>query len=134
MKTIHVAAAVIVSGDKIFATQKGYGRFKGGWEFPGGKVESGESPEQALHREIKEELDTQISIEECFDIIRYDYDDFHLEMTCFLCTLTGKDPVLKEHMSSMWLGESDIDTVDWLPADIELVKKLKQWLKNRKSD
>lgn len=114
---------------KIFVTQRGYGKFKGGWEFPGGKIEQGETPEQALEREIKEELDIEVETGNLFDVVEYDYPDFHLTMYCFLCTIKSGEPVLKEHKASRWLTGESIDSVNWLPADIELIKKLKDMLK-----
>lgn len=124
-KQVTVAAAIIVDGDKIFATQRGYGKFKDGWEFPGGKVEQGETPQQAVKREIREELDTEIKVGELFDTVEYDYPDFHLTMHCFFCTVISGDLVLKEHEAAKWLTKETLDSVDWLPADIDLIKKLK---------
>lgn len=125
-KTIHVVAAIIQSNHKIFATQRGYGEFKDGWEFPGGKIEQGETPEQALAREIREELDTEIEVGELFDTVEYDYPQFHLSMQCFLCTIKTGDLVLKEHEAARWLSKEELDSVDWLPADKDLIEKLKQ--------
>lgn len=124
-KQVTVAAAIIVDGDKIFATQRGYGKFKDGWEFPGGKVEQGETPQQAVKREIMEELDTEIEVGELFDTVEYDYPDFHLTMYCFFCTIISGDLVLKEHEAAKWLTKETLDSVDWLPADIDLIEKLK---------
>ena len=124
-KRIEVAAAIIVDKDKIFATQRGYGEFKDGWEFPGGKVEQGETPKQALKREIREELDAEIEVGELFDTVEYDYPNFHLTMYCFLCTLKSGDLVLKEHKAARWLTRETLNSVDWLPADIDLIEKLK---------
>lgn len=126
MKTINVAAAVITSEDKIFATQRGYGAFKGGWEFPGGKIEQDETPKQALIREIREELDTEIEVGELAHIVEYDYPDFHLTMHCFWCTVKSGNLVLKEHTSAKWLTKETLASVDWLPADIDLIRKLKE--------
>lgn len=126
MKTIRVAAAIIIHENKIFATQRGYGEFKDGWEFPGGKIEEGETPVQALIREIREELDTEIEVGELFDTVEYDYPAFHLSMDCFLCTVKSGNLVLKEHEASKWLSRETLNSVDWLPADIELVKKLRE--------
>lgn len=126
MKTIKVVAAIIKQNDKIFATQRGYGEFSGGWEFPGGKVEPGESPENALIREIKEELDTDILIDQFVTTVEYDYPTFHLSMDCFLCSIHSGELKLLEHNSSKWLDMDQIDSVDWLPADIEVVEKLKE--------
>ena len=124
-KHIHVVAAIIHDQNKIFATQRGYGEFKDGWEFPGGKMEQGETPEQALKREIREELDTEIEVGELFDTVEYDYPDFHLTMHCFLCTIQSGNLVLKEHEAARWLTGEMLDSVDWLPADEDLIRKLK---------
>jgi 8-oxo-dGTP diphosphatase len=125
MKTVKVVAAIIVHEDEIFATQRGYGEFAGGWEFPGGKVEAGESPQEALIREIKEELDTKIEIGKLVDTVEYDYPTFHLSMDCFLCTIKSGDLVLKEHSAAKWLTKETLDSVEWLPADLGLIGKLK---------
>ena len=125
MKKIEVVAAIIQKDQKIFATQRGYGEFKDGWEFPGGKIEQGETPRQALVREIKEELDTEIEVRELVNIVEYDYPQFHLTMHCFLCTIKSGDLVLKEHEAAKWLAPEDLDSVDWLPADLGLIEKLK---------
>lgn len=124
MKTIRVTAAIIVHENKVFATQRGYGEFKDGWEFPGGKIEAGETPQQALIREIQEELDTEIEVGELVDTVEYDYPTFHLSMDCFLCRIKSGDLVLKEHEAARWLTEETINSVDWLPADRNLIKKL----------
>lgn len=126
MKTIEVVAAIIKHEDKIFATQRGYGDFKGLWEFPGGKLEAGETPKQALLREIREELDTKIEIGELADTIEYDYPQFHLTMKCFFCTILEGDLVLKEHDAAAWLTKDALDSVNWLPADLALIEKLKK--------
>ena len=131
MKTIRVVAAVIKASDDkaepiIFATQRGYGEFKGGWEFPGGKIEAGETPQEALKREIKEELDTEISVGEFIDTIEYDYPTFHLSMDCFWCQIVSGDLVLKEHEAAKWLTKEKLDSVDWLPADVTLIDKIKE--------
>ena len=129
MKTIRVVAAVIkATNDKnepiIFATQRGYGEFKGGWEFPGGKIEDGETPQDALKREIKEELDTEISVGELIDTIEYDYPTFHLSMDCFWCQIVSGDLVLKEHEAAKWLTKEKLDSVEWLPADVTLIDRI----------
>lgn len=125
VKTIKVAAAIIIHDNKVFATQRGYGEFKDGWEFPGGKVEAGETSRQALVREIREELDTEIEVGELFDTVEYDYPAFHLSMDCFLCTVKSGRLVLKEHETAKWLTRETLNSVAWLPADIELIEKLK---------
>ena len=128
MKTINVVAAVIRAGDRIFATQRGYGKYKDFWEFPGGKIEENESPEDALKREIREELDTEIVVGSLIDTIEYDYPEFHLSMKCYWATvLTGK-LLLKEHEAARWLGKNDLFSVEWLPADITLLKKISKAL------
>lgn len=128
MKTIRVVAAVIQrkhNGSKqIFATQRGYGEFKGGWEFPGGKIEVGETPQKALIRKIKEELDADIVVGDLIDTIEYDYPDFHLSMDCFWCELQSEHVVLNEHEDAKWLSKAQLDSVDWLPADVTLVDKI----------
>ena len=117
MKTIEVVAAIIRKEDKIFATQRGYGDFKDWWEFPGGKVEAGETPEEALVREIKEELSTEISIDKFLYTVEYDYPNFHLTMHCYICSLLSEAMHLNEHEAARWLKKEDIYTVNWLPAD-----------------
>ncbi len=124
-KTIKVVAAIIVDGDKIFATQRGYGDFKGGWEFPGGKIEDGETPQQALVREIKEELDTEIEVGKLLDIVEYDYPTFHLTMHCFFAKIVSGDLVLREHEAAKWLTKETLDSVVWLPADEGLIEKIR---------
>lgn len=126
MKTIKVVAAIIERDDEIFATQRGYGAFKDGWEFPGGKIEPEESPEEALKREIKEELDTEIEVRELIDIVEYDYPEFHLTMHCFLCKIKSGDLILKEHEAAKWLNKETLYSVEWLPADLGLIEKLKK--------
>lgn len=126
MKTIRVVAAVIRSGDKIFATARGYGEFKGQWEFPGGKIEPGEAPEAALAREIKEELETEIKVGELIQTIEYDYPTFHLLMDCFWCEIIKGDLVLKEAEDAKWLTKDHLYDVKWLPADITLIEKIKK--------
>lgn len=125
MKTIQVAAAVIQKEGRIFATQRGYGKWKGWWEFPGGKIEPGETPEQALKREIKEELNTIVQVGELADVIEYDYPDFHLTMYCYFCQVVSGNLELLEHESARWLAKGELDTVNWLPADIDFIQKLK---------
>lgn len=128
MKTIRVVAAVIRSGNKIFATQRGYGDYKDGWEFPGGKIESGETPEDALVREICEELAVDVSVGELISTIEYDYPAFHLSMDCFWCSVKSGEIVLREHEAARWLTRTELDSVEWLPADMELIERIKeQW-------
>lgn len=126
MKIIKVVAAIIKNEDKIFATQRGYGDFKDGWEFPGGKVEAGETPQQALIREIKEELDTDIVVENFVMTVEYDYPKFHLSMDCFMCGIAAGKLVLKEHEAAKWLTKDELDSVEWLPADLAVIEKVKQ--------
>ncbi len=126
MKTIKVVAAIIRDKDRIFATQRGYGEFKDGWEFPGGKIEEGETPENALIREIREELDTEISVGEKITCVEYDYPKFHLSMDCFWAEIVSGDLVLKEHEAAKWLSREELESVDWLPADLELIEKIKE--------
>lgn len=126
MKTVSVVAAVIKDKDRIFATARGYGEYKGWWEFPGGKIEQGETPQQALIREIKEELDTEISVGELIDTIEYDYPTFHLSMDCFWAEVVAGNLVLKEAAAAKWLTKETLDSVEWLPADITLIEKIKQ--------
>ena len=135
MKTIRVVAAVIKAENTdgkpiIFATQRGYGDMKGGWEFPGGKIEEGETPQEALVREIKEELDTDISVGELIDTIEYDYPTFHLSMDCFWCEVVAGDLVLKEHEAAKWLDKDSINDVEWLPADVTLIESVRKQLNN----
>lgn len=124
MKTINVVAAVIMKEGKVFATQRGYGEFKDGWEFPGGKVEAGESPEEALRREIREELEVEVNVGDLIDTIEYDYPAFHLSMKCYACTIAGGSPHLLEHDAARWLSADQLDSVAWLPADITLIPKI----------
>ena len=128
MKTIRVVAAIILDDDKVFATQRGYGEFKDGWEFPGGKIDKGETPEEALVREIKEELDTEIEVINLLDTIEYDYPNFHLSMDCFICQIRSGTLVLKEHEAAKWLTKEELYSVDWLPADLGLIPKIKIYL------
>ena len=125
MKTIEVVAGVITDGGRFLATQRGYGDYKDGWEFPGGKVEPGESPEGALVRELKEELAVDVIVGERICTVEYDYPKFHLTMHCFFCTLpAGCRPTLLEHEAARWLDRESLGSVNWLPADVEVVKKL----------
>lgn len=130
LKTINVVAAVIREGEKIFATAKGYGKYKGKWEFPGGKIEPGETAQEALVREIREELDAEVEVGELIDTIEYDYPEFHLSMQCFLCTLhKGSSIRLNEASEARWLTAETIDSVDWLPADLGLVERIKKMIR-----
>lgn len=133
MKTVKVVAAIIKAVKEngetiIFATQRGYGDFKGGWEFPGGKIESGETPQEALKREIIEELDTEVSVGELMDTVEYDYPQFHLSMDCFWCQIVRGNLVLKEHEAARWLTKDELNNVEWLPADITLIEKIRNLL------
>lgn len=128
MKTIQVSAAVIQKDNKIFATQRGYGAFKGFWEFPGGKLELDETPEESLHREIMEELDLDIAIGDLLDIVEYDYPEFHIKMYCFLCAVKSGSLTLKEHDAARWLTKEALWSVDWLPADQSLIQRIEQLL------
>ena len=128
MKTVRVVAAIIRKGNKVFATQRGYGDYKDGWEFPGGKIEPGETPQQALAREIKEELDTEIAVGDYLTTIEYDYPTFHLSMQCFWCKIVDGTPVLIEHEAARWLDLDHIDSVDWLPADLTIIPLIKSEL------
>lgn len=128
MKTINVVAAVIFKDGKVFATQRGYGEFKDGWEFPGGKVEPGESPEDALRREIREELEVEVSVGNLIDTIEYDYPAFHLSMKCFACTIAGGSLHLLEHEAAKWLTSTQLGSVNWLPADVTLIPKIEKMM------
>ena len=125
-KTIKVVAAIIRDGDRIFATQRGHGDFKGGWEFPGGKIEPGETPQEAIAREVREELNTEIAVGDRVDTIEYDYPTFHLSMECFWATVVSGELVLTEHTDAKWLTKEELGSVEWLPADIGLIEKLKE--------
>ena len=129
MKTVRVVAAIIINDGKVFATQRGYGEFKDGWEFPGGKIDAGETPEEALVREIKEELDTEVEVKELLETVEYDYPKFHLSMDCFICKIKAGELVLKEHEASQWLTKETLDSVEWLPADLELIEKIENYLR-----
>ena len=126
METIRVVAAVICKDNKVFATARGYGEFKGMWEFPGGKIETGETPQEALKREVVEELDTEIEVQECIDTIEYDYPSFHLSMTCFLCGIIAGNLKLKEAQEARWLTKDGLNSVRWLPADQMLISQVKR--------
>ncbi|MBR2824961.1 MAG: (deoxy)nucleoside triphosphate pyrophosphohydrolase [Solobacterium sp.] len=128
MKTIHVVAALILDKGNLFATQRGYGDFKDGWEFPGGKIQEGETPEEALVREIKEELDIVIKINSYFTTINYDYPNFHLNMKCYWCSILEGSPTLLEAEDSKWLTLETIDSVNWLPADQTIIEEIKKIL------
>ena len=125
MKQIEVVAAIIRKEDKFFATQRGYGDFKDWWEFPGGKMEAGETPEEALKREIREELSTEISVDEFLCTVEYDYPAFHLTMHCYLCSLLTEALHLNEHEAAKWLSKEELDSVKWLPADMLVIDALK---------
>lgn len=125
MKTIKVVAAIIHKEGKIFATQRGYGEFKDWWEFPGGKIEKGETSEEAIIREIREELETDVKVEEYLNTVEYDYPQFHLVMECFICGIERGELNLKEHEAAKWLSYEEVDAVKWLPADIHVVNSIK---------
>ncbi|MBE5998857.1 MAG: (deoxy)nucleoside triphosphate pyrophosphohydrolase [Lachnospiraceae bacterium] len=129
MKTIRVVAAVIRDRDRVFATARGYGDYKGGWEFPGGKIEAGETPQEALVREIREELDTEVQVGDLIETIEYDYPAFHLSMDCFWCTMKAGHLVLKEAEAAKWLTAATLESVNWLPADRGLVGRIKAELR-----
>lgn len=124
MKRIEVVAAIIIRDGKVFATQRGYGEFKDGWEFPGGKVEPGETGEEALVREIREELDAEIRVDRLLETVEYDYPKFHLTMHCYICELLSEELILKEHEDARWLSQDEMDAVDWLPADQDVAGKV----------
>jgi 8-oxo-dGTP diphosphatase len=125
-KTINVVAAIIIKDGSLFATQRGYGEWKDWWEFPGGKIEQGETPEEALKREIREELTTEICIEEFLCTVEYDYPKFHLTMHCYICSLLTEALHLNEHEAARWLKNDELDSVKWLPADVKVVERLKE--------
>ena len=126
MKQIEVVAAIIRKGDRIFATQRGYGEWTDWWEFPGGKMEAGETPEVALKREIREELSAEISVDELLVTVEYDYPAFHLTMHCYLCSLLTEALHLNEHEAARWLAREELDSVRWLPADLQLIEQMKK--------
>ena len=128
MKTIRVVAAIIVENGRVFATQRGYGDFKDGWEFPGGKIEAGESPEQALVREIREELDTEISVDQYVTTVEWDYPTFHLSMRCYLCSVISGSLTLLEHEAAAWLDRDHLHSVKWLPADDVILDEIDKLL------
>lgn len=128
MKIVRVVAAIIIEGNKVFATQRGYGEFKDGWEFPGGKIEQNETPEEAIIREIKEELNVEIEVLNLLDKVEYDYPNFHLSMDCFVCKIKTGDLILKEHEAAKWLTKDTLHSVEWLPADLELIGKIEEYL------
>ena len=128
MKTIEVVAAIIMKDGEVFATQRGYGEWQGWWEFPGGKIEPGETPQEALVREIREELDADISVGALLETVEWDYPTFHLTMHCYLCTLLSASLNLNEHQAAAWLTPQTLTTVKWLPADEELVERLRETL------
>ena len=128
MKRIEVVAAIIRKGDRIFATQRGYGEWKDWWEFPGGKMETGETPEEALKREIREELSTEIQVDELLSTVEYDYNEqaFHLTLHCYLCSLLTEAMHLNEHEAARWLSRDELNSVQWLPADLEVIEMLRR--------
>ena len=129
MKTIKVVAAIIIKDGQVFATQRGYGEFKGWWEFPGGKMEPGESPQEALRREIREELDAEIEVRELLETVEWDYPNFHLTMHCFICSLLSESLHLNEHEAATWLTHETLRSVKWLPADEILLDKIAEYLR-----
>lgn len=128
MKTIEVVAAIIIKDSKVFATQRGYGEWQGWWEFPGGKIEPGESQRAALKREIREELDAEIIVGDLLDTVQWDYPAFHLTMHCYICTLASEYLHLNEHKASVWLSKENLTSVRWLPADFDLLDKISEYL------
>ena len=129
MKAIEVVAAIIIKDGKVFATQRGYGQWQGWWEFPGGKIESGECPQEALVREIREELDAEIEVGDLLETIEWDYPDFHLTMHCFIYSLLSESLHLNEHEAATWLTHETLKSVKWLPADEILLDKIAEFLK-----
>ena len=129
MKTIKVVAAIIIKDGQVFATQRGYGEFKGWWEFPGGKMETGESPQEALKREIREELDAEVEVRELLETVEWDYPNFHLIMHCFICSLLSESLHLNEHEAATWLTHETLRSVKWLPADEGLLIKVAECLR-----
>ena len=129
MKTIEVVAAIIIKDSQAFATQRGYGEFQGWWEFPGGKIETGESPQEALKREINEELDADIQVNELLETVEWDYPNFHLTMHCFICNLLSESLHLNEHEAAIWLNIENLRSVKWLPADEILLDKIADYLR-----
>ena len=127
MKPLGVVAAIIHKDGRIFATQRGYGDWKDWWEFPGGKMEAGETPEEALKREIREELSTEIQLDKLFCTVEWDYPKFHLTMHCYLCSLLTEALHLNEHEAARWLPKEELDSVQWLPADVQIIERLKQY-------
>jgi len=133
MKTIHVVAAIIQRGDEIFATQRGYGNYKDWWEFPGGKIEPGETPEEALVREIREELATEITVDKFITTVEYDYPEFHLVMDCFCCSIKNGELTLLEHEAAKWLSFDNLRQVNWLPADLEVINIIETEIRENKN-
>ena len=129
MKTIEVVAAIIIKDGEVFATQRGYGEFQGWWEFPGGKMEAGESPQEALKREIREELDADVLVKELLETVEWDYPNFHLTMHCFICNLLSESLHLNEHEAATWLNLENLRSVKWLPADEILLDKIAEYLR-----
>ena len=129
MKTIEVVAAIIIRNGEVFATQRGYGEFKGWWEFPGGKIESGECPKEALKREIREELDAEIAVGDLLETVEWDYPNFHLTMHCFICSLLSESMHLNEHEAATWLNLENLRSVNWLPADVILLDRIAEYLR-----
>ena len=127
MKTIEVVAAIIIKEGQVFATQRGYGEFQGWWEFPGGKMEAGESPQEALKREIREELDADVLVKELLETVEWDYPNFHLTMHCFICSLLSESLHLNEHEAATWLTHATLKSVKWLPADEILLDKIAEY-------